>query len=60
MDVNGRGPVRICGFASFLIEEVAGQGNQCQLAGYFIQNVAQGELSESQTDYGLKGVKLIR
>lgn len=60
MDVNGRGPVRICGFASFLIEEVEGQGNKCQLTGYFIQNVAQGELSEGQTDYGLKGVKLIR
>lgn len=60
LDVNGKKPVRICGFASFYIEAVEGQGNKCDLSGYFVKTVAQGELSETQNDYGLKGVKLTR
>jgi len=58
LDVNGRKSVKICGFASFFLEDVEGQGNKCVVKGYFVKGIAQGELSEAQKDYGLSGVKL--
>ncbi|MFZ5989955.1 MAG: pilus assembly protein TadG-related protein [Bacillota bacterium] len=60
LDVNGRAPVKVYGFASFFIEGVAGQGNRSELAGYFVKTLTQGELAETQTDFGLKGVKLVK
>lgn len=60
LDVNGRNKVQIRGFASFLVIAVKGQGNMCEVEGYFIRNIAQGELSEDQKDYGLRGIKLTK
>ncbi len=60
LDINGRGKVRILGFASFLVKSVEGQGNKCVVEGYFIKNITQGELSAGQKDYGLRGIKLTK
>lgn len=59
LDVNGRKPVKIVGFASFFLEGVAGQGNKSIVTGKFIRNVIEGDISTSQTDYGLKAMKLV-
>ncbi len=59
LDVNGRASVKIDGFASFFLEGVAGSGNQSEVTGRFIRTVTQGEVGESQTDYGLYGVRLM-
>lgn len=58
LDVNGRSSVQIRGFASFFLQAVEGQGNKCVVKGYFVKTITQGELSEVQKDYGLKGIKL--
>jgi len=58
LDVAGRKEVRIVGFASFFLEGVAGSGNDSIVTGKFIKMVGKGEMSETQTDYGLSSVKL--
>lgn len=59
-DVNGRGSVRITGFASFFLDDVDGHGNDSIVRGRFIRTVTAGETSETQTDYGLRGISLVR
>lgn len=59
LDVNGRATVQVVGFASFFLEGVAGSGNQSIVTGKFIRSVTSGEVSETQSDYGLYGVKLM-
>jgi len=59
LDVNGREDVKIVGFASFFLEGVAGSGNESIVTGRFIRTMTQGELSEGQKDYGLRGIKLV-
>lgn len=59
LDVNGRATVQVTGFASFFLEGVAGSGNQSIVTGKFIRSVTSGEVSETQHDYGLYGVKLM-
>lgn len=58
LDVHGRDNVKIVGFASFFLEGVQGSGNECEVTGRFIKTVTSGEMSESQHDYGLYGVRL--
>jgi len=60
LDVKGRSEIRVEGFASFFLEGVAGHGNESIVTGRFIRTVSQGEVSESQADYGLYGVKLVK
>lgn len=50
--------VRVKGFAAFLIKEVAGQGNESNVKGYFIETIVPGETSETAGNYGLRAVKL--
>jgi len=59
LDVNGRATVQVTGFASFFLEGVAGSGNLSIVTGKFIRSVTSGEVSETQNDYGLYGVKLM-
>ncbi len=59
LNVNGRSNVTIKGFASFFLEGVAGSGNESIVTGKFIRTVTSGDVGESQTDYGLYGVKLM-
>ncbi len=60
LDVNGRSEVRIAGFAKFFLIEVEGHGRESIVTGKFIKMVMSGDLGETQTDFGLKGVKLIK
>lgn len=60
MDVNGRKPVKVVGFASFFLEGVGGNGHECNVTGRFIRTVTAGETSDSQTDYGLVGIRLVK
>lgn len=57
--VSGRAQVQIIGFASFFLEGVAGSGNESEVTGRFIRTVTSGEVSESQGDFGLYGVRLM-
>lgn len=59
LDVNGRASVKVSGFAKFFLEGVAGQGNNSTVTGKFIKTIITGDLSDTQTDFGLKGIKLI-
>ncbi|MBP7176395.1 MAG: Tad domain-containing protein [Thermoclostridium sp.] len=59
LNVSGRADVTIVGFASFFVEGVAGSGNESFVTGKFIRSVTSGEISETQGDYGLYGVKLM-
>lgn len=59
LNVHGRATVEVVGFASFFLEGVAGSGNQSIVTGKFIRSVTSGEVSETQNDYGLYGVKLM-
>lgn len=52
--------VKIVGFAALYVEEVQASGNQVQLYGRFIREITSGEMDETQTDYGLRGVKLVQ
>jgi hypothetical protein len=60
LDVNGRAPVKIVGFAKFFLIGVEGHGRESIVTGKFLRTVTTGELDETQTDFGLKGVKLIK
>ncbi len=59
LDVNGRSTVQITGFASFFLEGGVGSGNKSEVTGRFIKTVASGEVSDTQNDYGLYGVRLM-
>ncbi len=60
LDVNGRNEVKIVGFAKFFLIGVEGQGRESIVTGKFVRTIMTGELGETQTDFGLKGVKLIK
>lgn len=60
LQVNGRGEVQISGFAKFLLKGTTGSGGHLQAVGWFIKGVQSGESSESGTDYGLYGARLIQ
>lgn len=60
LNVNGRSEVKIVGFAKFFLIGVDGQGESSVVTGKFIRTIMTGELSETQSDFGLLGVKLIK
>lgn len=51
--------IRIIGFAAFLVDTVAGQGNENYIDGYFIKMIVEGNSVENQTCFGLNSIKLI-
>ncbi|MDD4334526.1 MAG: hypothetical protein PHY77_02855, partial [Desulfotomaculaceae bacterium] len=51
--------IRIAGFAAFLVERVAGQGNENYIEGYFIRLVVDGDSISGALDCGVNGVKLV-
>ena len=58
--VNGRTTVTIKGFASFFLTGVDGVGNDSIVHGTFVRSVTSGVTADTQADYGLYGVKLIK
>ena len=60
LSIKGRKSVKIVGFASFFLEGVEGQGNESIVKGRFIKTVTCGETDDSQADFGLKGIRLVK
>lgn len=60
LQVNGRKPVVIVGFAVFFLEDAKKKSGKTEITGRFIEFVTNGDIDTGQTDYGLKGVKLIK
>lgn len=60
LNVNGRKPVKIVGFALFFLEDAVENGGKTEITGRFIEFVTNGKINANQIDYGLKGVKLIQ
>lgn len=60
LDVNGRKSVTIVGFAVFFMEDAEKKSGKTEVTGRFIEFVTNGDIDTGQTDYGLKGVKLIK
>lgn len=59
--VNGKGEVRVVGFAMFFLEGVMETGaDKGEIYGRFLRGVVEGEANGSAQDYGLKTVKLVR
>ncbi len=58
--VNGRSSVTIKGFASFFLTGVDGVGRESIVHGTFVRSVTSGVTADTQSDYGLYGVKLIK
>lgn len=56
LNVNGRKPVKIVGFAEFFIE---GVNNKAEITGRFIEFVKNGNINFNQNDYGLRAIKLV-
>lgn len=61
LDVNGRKPVEIVGFAAFYLMEI-GNSSQVEVKGQFIRSILPGEWSEygELYNYGLYSPKLVR
>lgn len=60
LEVRGNKPVRIVGFAAFFVEGAYKKSGKTEVTGRFIEFVTNGDIDTGQTDYGLKGVKLIK
>lgn len=58
-DVSGRDEVEVVGFAEFFIEDIEKKSGQAEITGRFIKFTTNGEIGETQTDYGVYGVKMI-
>lgn len=60
LDLSGKKPIKVVGFAAFFLEGLAGNGGHTEIVGRFVRYIADGDCSDYQTDYGVKGIKLIR
>jgi len=56
--VNGRGEIKVVGFAAFYLEQIQGQSGQIEIQGRFVRFVANAEVDLNLTDTGLYGAKL--
>ncbi|AVX21707.1 MULTISPECIES: TadE/TadG family type IV pilus assembly protein [Carboxydocella] len=57
---NGRSTARVVGFAAFLLKnELPGNGNDCQIKGYFVRVIVPAEqLDDTSAGFGLYGTRL--
>lgn len=58
LDLNGKKPILVVGFAAFFLEEMQGSGGNAEIVGRFVNYMATGDSSDSQADYGLRAIKL--
>ncbi len=59
LDVNGRKPIVVVGFASFFLEDYVDNGGHSEITGRFIETIVNAELGDAATDYGMRSIKLI-
>lgn len=55
--VHGRDEVELLGFAAFILEGVAGSGNEAYVTGWFIEWATEGDLG-NKDDYGVVSYRL--
>ena len=60
LDVDGKKPIYVLGFASFFVEELGQSGGHTEIFGRFVKHVVNGDSSDQGVDYGLLGVKLVK
>ncbi len=58
-DVSGRDDVEVIGFAQFFVESIQNNSGKAEITGKFIKFTTNGEIGETQQDYGVFGVKMI-
>lgn len=56
---SGKSKIEIVGFARFFLEGVRNNGGMTEVTGRFIEEITVGGMSHGQTDYGLRGVRLV-
>ncbi len=59
LDVNGKKPIVVVGFASFFVEDYINNGGYSEIKGRFIETIANAELGDAATDYGMRSIKLV-
>jgi hypothetical protein len=59
LDLSGRKPIVVTGFASFFIEDYVDNNGQSEIDGRFIQTVINGEMGDGAPDFGTRSIKLI-
>ena len=59
LDVNGKKPIVVVGFASFFLENYVDNGGHSEITGRFIQTIVNAEIGDAATDYGMRSIKLI-
>jgi hypothetical protein len=57
-EVNGRGEIKVVGFAEFYVEDIRGQSGQIEVHGRFVKFVRNAEIDMNLEDTGLYGAKL--
>lgn len=60
LEVKGRKPVTIVGFAAFFVEGVKKKSGQTEIKGRFIEFATNADIDTTIIDYGLKGIKLVK
>jgi hypothetical protein len=58
--VNGRGEIKVVGFANFYVEDIQGQSGQIEIQGRFVKFVTNAEVDMNLADTGLYGAKLAK
>lgn len=60
-NVNGKGQVKVVGFATFFLEAALDQGNdRGSIIGRFVRLIVEGEGSDSAPDFGVRVTKLVQ
>jgi Flp pilus assembly protein TadG len=60
LSVDGRDYVKIVGFAEFFVEDAVYKAGKTEIIGRFIKFATNGDISDSQLNFGLMGIKLIQ
>lgn len=59
LDVNGKKPIVVVGFASFFVEDYVNNGGHSEISGRFIETIVNAEIGDAATDFGMRSIKLI-
>lgn len=59
LDVDGKKPIVVVGFASFFLENYVNNGGHSEITGRFIETVVNAEIGDAAVDFGTRSIKLI-
>lgn len=60
LDLPGRKPAQIVGFASFILCDYKDNGGKSEIIGRFIKNIEVGDMKDGVQGFGTAGVRLIK